>query len=231
MGAAGPADANSAGTPGQMTPPTGSLDVAAAPPTLGTFAGNLPDGELKPAYTQEELADGATISGSLSCDGCSGSLLIRVLPPPPSSPSIGAAASSNLQLITQASFPGVGAYAIKVPDGEPVVLQVVDDANGDGFPSQGERMGMRADGPVLAEGSLSGVDLTVGVFPEMPVTGVGAPGDLVGGPSGAPGEGAPPIDAAPPTDGAPPADGAPIDGAPPAGGAPPDDAAGPPDDG
>ena len=80
VGAAGPADANSAGTPGQMTPPTGSLDVAAAPPTLGTFAGNLPDGELKPAYSQEELVDGATISGSLSCDGCSGSLLIRVLP-------------------------------------------------------------------------------------------------------------------------------------------------------
>jgi hypothetical protein len=218
-GAAGPGagTASSGGTPGQMTPPTGGLDVAAAPPTLGTFAGNLPDGELKPAYTQADLANGATISGTLKCDGCSGQLLVRVLPPPPSSPTIGAP-SSNLQLITQATFPAAGAYTLQVPDGEPVVLQVVDDANKDGFPSQGERMGMRADGPVLAEGSLTGIDLTVGVFPEMAAT-VGTPGDLVGGPGGAPiPDGAPPPDnEQDPPDGAP-MDGAPPDGTPPADG-------------
>ena len=184
---------------GQVTPPSGTMDVAAAPPTLGTFAGNLPDGELKPAYTQEELAAGATISGTLICDGCSGKLLVRALPPPPTSPTAGVP-GSNLQLITQASFDGVGAYEMKVPDGEPVVLQVVDDANSDGFPSQGERMGMRAGGPILAEGSMDGVDLTVGVFPDMPVINAGAPGDMVGEPNP---EGAPPADGAPPAGGPP----------------------------
>ena len=226
-GPGGPTDGSS-GTPGQMTAPTGSMDVAAAPPTLGTFAGNLPDGELKAAYTQAELTTGAVISGTLHCDGCSGQLLVRVLPPPPSSPTL-SAPGTNLQLITQASFDAAGPYELRVPDGEPVVLQVVDDANGDGFPSQGERMGMRADGPVLAEGATPGIDLTVGVFPEMPETGAGAgvgtPGDLVGGPGGAPLDGAPPPDSAPPPDGAPPRDGAPMDGVPPDGpppeGAPP----------
>ena len=67
-----------------------------------------------------------------------------------------------------------GAFAVKVPDKSPYVIQVVDDVNKDGLPSQGERMGMREDGPVYVDGTLEGVELTVGVFPQKePVSGLG----------------------------------------------------------
>ncbi len=192
---------------GEMSLPT-SMDVAAAPPTLGTFAGNLPDGELKPKYTQAELADGATVSGTLICSDCTGSLLVRALPPPPENPSLGSAPSS-LQLITQASFSSAGAYSMKLPDGDPVVLQVVDDSNGDGFPSQGERMGMRAEGALLVQGEVSGVNLTVGVFPDQPMASgdspptPGEPPAVVapGSPTPDAPDGAPPASSAPPADG------------------------------
>jgi hypothetical protein len=141
------------------------MDASAAPPNLGTFAGDLSDAELKPAYSQADLADGALIKGTLACDTCTGQLLVRVLPPPPDNPA--ATSDDSLRLVTQAPFTTAGPFEIRVPSGEPVILQVVDDADMNGFPSQGERMGMRAEGPVISEGEVTGITLTVGVFPAM----------------------------------------------------------------
>ncbi|MEC8425169.1 MAG: hypothetical protein VX000_15395, partial [Myxococcota bacterium] len=82
----------------------------------------------------------------------------------------------------------------------------VEDANGDGKPSAGERMGIPVDGPVKVESNLTGVTLEVGVFPQMGAA------DATGSQFANPPEGAP----NPTAPGAEPAAGA---GGPPAGGA------------
>lgn len=239
---AGQAPANTNGA--AMSPPVGSMDASAAPPNLGTFAGDLSDAELQPRYTQADLADGAVIRGTISCDSCTGQLLVRVLPPPPDNPA--AATDDSLQLITQAPFTSIGDFEIRVPSGEPVILQVVDDANMDGFPSQGERMGMREEGPVISEGEFDGVVLTVGVFPAMAditPTAVPTPGDMpTPGDAPTPGDVPTPGDMPTPEEGPPAGPDAGMDAAapmpdggsaPPAndgGGPPTDDAGGPPTD-
>ena len=65
-------------------------------------------------------------------------------------------------------FDGPGPFEIMAPVGVGAVLQVVDDANSDGKPSNGERMGMSADGTVTLDAEISGLTLQVGVFPSMP---------------------------------------------------------------
>jgi len=202
--------------------------AAGAPPSLGTFAGSIPESELTPLYTQDQLADGHTLSGTLICPDCSGALLVRVLPPPPDDPA-STAAPQELNLITTASYDAAGAFSIRVPgDSSRVVLQVVDDADGDGRPSSGERMGMPEGGPITTGPSVTGIELTVGVFPEMPaMDGQGSPLSAApagaAAPTGAPPDGAP-LDASgavgPPPDGAPPLDGAPPPGGAAPGGAP-----------
>lgn len=222
-----------------MGAPGGSMNASAAPPHLGTFAGDLSDAELKPAYSQSDLADGAVIRGTLVCDTCTGQLLVRVLPPPPDNPT--ASSRDSLQLITQAPFATAGTFEIRVPSGEPVILQVVDDADMSGFPSQGERMGMRAEGPIISEEEETGIILTVGVFPAMvditPST-VLTPGDMPtpgGTPSAQPPTGevsqnaeAPPLDGTPsdmlpPPDTQPPPESSGADGPPADDGGPPAD--------
>ena len=232
---AAPAAANGSNS---QTPSTdasagfGEVNLGAAPPTMGTFAGDLPDSEVKPRFTQEELADAATIKGVINCTGCTGNILIRILPPPPMEPEVTTTAD-GMQLVTQATVSEPGDFAVKVPDKSPYVIQVVDDVNKDGLPSQGERMGMREDGPVYVDGLLEGVVLTVGVFPQKePVSGLGAiPNPPAPGEEGmqmAPGEGPPGAEGAPtpPTEGTVPAEGTvPSEGTvPPEGGSLPTDA-------
>ena len=145
----------------------GEMDrgLAVAPPTMGTFPGDLAESEVKPVYTQEELKDAAVIHGYVKCEDCSGSILIRALPPPPGTE--GADEEElGMQLITQKTLSKAGSFEFRVPDKKSIVLQVVDDINGDGIPSQGERMGMRGSGPLYVEGVTEGIELTVGVFPQ-----------------------------------------------------------------
>lgn len=220
---------------GPQTPPTdgaagfGEVNMGNAPPTMGTFAGDLPQAEVTPKFTQEELVDAATIKGVINCTGCTGNILIRVLPPPPMDQDLTPTAD-GMQLITQSTISEPGEFAIKVPDKSPYVMQVVDDVNKDGSPSQGERMGMSQDGPVYVDGTLEGVTLTVGVFPDKePTGGLGAiptppaPGEegiQVGpgeGPPGAEGVPTPPAEGGAPLEGSVPLDGeAPVDGPAPA---------------
>ncbi|MDP6935532.1 MAG: hypothetical protein QGG40_21615, partial [Myxococcota bacterium] len=74
----------------------------------GTFGAELSKEELQPKYTQEELADGSTVKGTLECEECAGSLLVRVLPPPPESGSTDP--EEKIQLITLKSFDSTGEF-------------------------------------------------------------------------------------------------------------------------
>jgi len=186
----------------------GTVDnkLAAAPPAMGTFPGDLPQNELIPKFSQDDLKDGGVIHGYVKCEDCAGKILIRVLPPPPEGG--GGGSKDDMQLITQKVQSAAGAFSVLVPDNSTVVLQVVDDANADGKPNQGERMGMRGSGPLLVEGSVSGIELTVGVFPQRePESGVTPPPDPVPGSNPDVEDGEPPAD-----DGGVPPDGQPMDG-------------------
>jgi len=230
----------------------------AAPPSMGTFPGDLPQNELEPKYSQDELKkNGGIINGYVRCDDCVGAILIRVLPPPPE-PDGGNPSKDDMQLITQSKIDSAGAFSIYVPNNSTVVLQVVDDANNDGRPNQGERMGMRGSGPLEVSGSVDGIELTVGVFPQKePEGGVTPPPDPVPGSNPDVEDGEPPEDngALAPQDGQPmngqPMEGQPQDGQPggqvpdgqapggqvpggqapqPGGATPPSDGSGPPSD-
>jgi hypothetical protein len=140
------------------------------PPTQAPSAGGgggpgaIPDADLEPKFSQDDLADGATISGTLVCADCKGALLVRVLPPPPDQ----GGSEEGIVLITTKSFEQAGAFSLKVPKDRPsVVLQIVEDADGNGKPSAGERMGIPVDGPVTVQSEVTGITLEVGVFPQM----------------------------------------------------------------
>ena len=160
---------------------------------MGTFPGDLPKNELEPKFSQDDLKDGGVINGFVRCDDCAGQIIIRVLPPPPEAD--GGGNQNDMQLITHATIEKQGAFSIRVPDNSTVVLQVVDDSNGDGRPNQGERMGMRGSGPLTVSGSVDGIELTVGVFPQKePENGVTPPPDPVPGSNPDVEDGEPPAD-------------------------------------
>jgi hypothetical protein len=205
-----------------------------APPSMGTFAADLPESEVRARFTQKELSDGATIRGTANCVDCTGQILVRALPPPPEDPGL-QASGEGMQLITQVALSGTGNFSIRVPDQSPVVLQIVDDANKDGMPSQGERMGMRKEGAVFADGVVENISLMVGVFPKKdPIEGLGViptpplPGEEGGGaiegdmvPSPTNGQGSPPEGTMPTPEGSPPEGTMPTpEGNPPEGGMP-----------
>ena len=190
-------------SPGEVLEGTPADGTEGAPPMMGTFPAELPESETNPQYTQAQLADGAEIRGIAECSNCPGKLLVRALPPPPDDPSTDD--GSGMQLIAQVSIDGPGAFSIRVPNKSPVTLQVVDDNNGDGVPSQGERMGMPSGGSIFADGVVEGITLVVGAFPQKePVEGIGIiptpplPGEA--GEGGAEMDG-PPVDGAPSGDG------------------------------
>ena len=144
------------------------LSMVAAPPTMGTFPGDMADTELVPRYTQEELKESygnkGMIHGYVKCDDCGGKILLRALPPPPEPGED--EGDGGMQLVTQKVLTEAGSFSFQVPNNSTVVLQVVDDLDGNGRPSQGERMGMRGSGPLKVEGEIEGIELTVGVFPQ-----------------------------------------------------------------
>ncbi|MBM73957.1 MAG: hypothetical protein CMK59_01045 [Proteobacteria bacterium] len=212
------------------------LSMTVAPPTMGTFPGDMASSELEARFTQEELKEKyggkGVIHGYIKCDDCDGKILLRALPPPPEPGQD--EGDPGMQLITQGVFDEAGAFSFYVPDNSTVVLQVVDDLDGDGKPSQGERMGMRGSGPLEVSGMVEGIELTVGIFPQMQpeeqaeaptppegaVPSPGTPGaEAMGGGGQIPQGGTPPADmgGAPPADmgGTPPND---MGGAPPEGG-------------
>ena len=43
-----------------------------APPSMGTFPGDMAANEVDPQYTQEELKNDAVVHGYVKCDDCLG---------------------------------------------------------------------------------------------------------------------------------------------------------------
>lgn len=166
-----------------------------APAAAGTFSGSIPEAELTPQYTQEQLADGYVLKGTMACDDCTGKLLVRVLPPPPASPEE-AEDLPDIQLITIKTYDAAGAFEIRVPTTlTTAVLQIVDDANGDGLPSEGERMGMPTTGAIKIKPLVDGITLKVGDFPMMAP--MDATGNALAAPTGKPTDALPPGDVPP----------------------------------
>ncbi len=229
--------ANTVGVMG-AAPPTAPASSGPGPAEQGA-GGAVPDADLDPVHAQEDLADGALLKGTLGCDDCTGKLLVRVLPPPPDQ---AGGDDEGIVLITQKMFDAPGSFEIRVPkDREAVVLQVVEDTDGSGKPSTGERMGLITDGPIAVAPVVENIQLTVGVFPQMAALPDGGGAD--GGPPPGSGLGEAPAAGAPGSEdndgeilsGQPPATGAVTGDVPPPamdapqpveGGAPPAEAAG-----
>jgi hypothetical protein len=82
------------------------------------------------------------LEGEVACADCSGTILLRVLPPPPDQ------GGGELVLVTTATLPSPGPFSLKLPAGlGPVVVQAVEDADQNGRPDRGERIGFAAGGP------------------------------------------------------------------------------------
>ncbi|MBO84507.1 MAG: hypothetical protein CL927_04060 [Deltaproteobacteria bacterium] len=200
----------------------GQLPNGVEVPVAGTFGSMVPDAELDPRYEQDSITGGHLVTGTTSCPDCAGKVLIRVLPPPPDQGGV----DEEIHLVTTKSYDGPGDFELKIPkDYDSVVLQVVDDADGNGKPSSNERMGIPAGGPTKVKGGASGIELQVGVFPDQPaMDGSGQPMPSDPTPGNTP-DGSPPT----PTDGAAGAGGMPANGAPPAVEATPGQAGPPPE--
>jgi hypothetical protein len=186
----------------------------------------VPDAELDPRYEQDSISGGHLVTGTTACVDCAGKILLRVLPPPPDQGGV----DEEIHLVTIKSYDAPGDFELKIPsDYDTVVLQVVDDSDGNGKPSANERMGIPAGGPTAVKGGASGILLTVGVFPDQPaMDGSGQPMATDPTPGSVP-DGAPPTDVGA-ADGNSPGGGAmPADGAPPAAMPTPGEAGPPPE--
>jgi hypothetical protein len=190
----------------------GQLPNGVEVPVAGTFGSMVPDAELDPRYEQGSITGGHVVTGTTACDDCAGKVLIRVLPPPPDQ----GGTDEEIHLVTTMSQDAPGAFELKIPaDYDTVVLQVVDDADGNGKPSANERMGIPAGGPTKVKGGASGIQLTVGVFPEQPaMDGSGQPMPTEPTPGSVP-DGTPPVDVGAPDGSSPGGGDMPADGAPP----------------
>ncbi len=155
-GAPEPSDGDASGTPAQGGP---GAAKKAGPGAVVQEPG--PDGPTEPPemeVTQEQITDGVKISGTLSCDDCSGTLLVRVEDGGANPP----------RLLTEKSFEEAGPYSILVPKDKSVVLMVVHDADSNGQPTPGEAIGIWTGGLLKSSGDTADVDLAVGVMPDTP---------------------------------------------------------------
>jgi hypothetical protein len=140
-----------AGTP----PPAADAGPGAVFPDRGADA---PEGEPVASHPQDEIEDGVLISGTLVCEGCEGSLIVRIED----------AGSHPPQLLTEASFEAPGPFRMKAPRDKMVVLMVIHDTDGSGGPTPGEGIGLWTGGLLNTSTDTSDVELTVGVMPETP---------------------------------------------------------------
>lgn len=198
------------------------LDVPEADPnaTVGTYVvTQLPSDELGQGATgssegvhpdQEhhqatiKAGDHVIFKGEIICSDCSSSLLIKVAPfvQPSDEPGQGEAGPQDDSEFKPPPFEvgGPGPFTMAVPryPGK-VVLEVLDDRDGNGLPSRGEKFTVLHDmGKITAGKNQSGLKIDFSAFPGQPG---GQPGGPAGGPEGGPppaGEGAMPPEGAPP---------------------------------
>ena len=136
----------------------GELDDAPNPAAVPEPHDGSPPGAPKPQFTQDALADGVTLNLSLACDGCTGSLLVR----------IENATSTPPTLSTQKAFDAPGTGTILAPKEIDAVLMVVDDADKNGQPTPGERIGIWTGGLLKTSEAPDLIELEVGKVPDEP---------------------------------------------------------------
>jgi hypothetical protein len=155
-----------------------------------------PDSEADQA--EVKAGEHVLFTGEVICTDCSGTLVLRVAPFVP--PTDDGSAPGNKDMENDFQPPpyrlkGAGKFSMAVPtfDGK-VVLEVLDDRDGNGRPSQGEKFTvLHLQGTLTAAKNQSGLKIDFSALPAAP----GAPAGAIGGPPPMPG-GAPPAGGPPP---------------------------------
>jgi len=161
----------------------------------------MPD-DIQPTSDEAQAlvksGDHVTFSGQVICSDCSNALVLRVAPfvqPSEEGQEPDPVASNDEFRPPPFQLSGAGAFSMAVPKyAGKVVLEVLDDRDGNGRPSQGEKFTvLHRQGTLTAGKNQSGLKVDFSALPSTP----GAPAGAAGGP--------PPIEgAAPPAGGPPP---------------------------
>jgi len=117
-----------------------------------------PPGAPQPQYDQDSIPDAVTLNLNLVCEDCSGEILVRVEN----------ASSQPPTLSTQKVFEAQGKGTLNVPSGISAVLMIVDDANKNGQPTPGEKIGIWTGGLLDTSSAPKLIELEVGVVPDEP---------------------------------------------------------------
>ncbi len=142
----------------EAQPPTGSDEGVPNPAEVPEPHDGSPPGSPKPQYDQDAIADGVTLNLNLACNDCKGELLVRVEN----------ASSQPPTLSTQKAFSAPGKGTINVPKGIEAVIMIVDDANKNGQPTPGEKIGIWTGGLLSTSSAPELIELEVGVVPDEP---------------------------------------------------------------
>jgi len=189
--------------------PVENPDEADPTATTGTYVVNEvhideapPEGTQptsEEAQKQIKAGDHVTFTGEIICNDCTEALVITVAPfvQPSDDPSkIGSAPDETGFRPPPYQVGGAGPFSMAVPkyNGK-VVLEVLDDRDGNGRPSKGEKFTVLHEmGKITAGKNFSGLKIDFSSLPTAPDGGAGTP---AGGPPPA-GDGAPPPQGAPP---------------------------------
>jgi hypothetical protein len=217
---------NNPGAGGDMPPPLqggtageggmAGQDFPEADPnaTVGTYVvTNTPNGDPplmegeQPTSAQGQAfikeSEHVIFKGEIICDDCSASLLIKVAPfvPPTDEPGTGATGPGDDSGFQPPAFEvgGPGPFTMAVPKyAGKVVLEVLDDRDGNGRPSRGEKFTVLHDmGKITAGKNQSGLKIDFAALTGQPGGPEGGPaggpeGGPAGGPEGGPAGGPPP---------------------------------------
>ena len=134
----------------------GALDDAPNPAAVPEPHDGSPPGAPKPQFTQDALADGVSLNLSLACEGCTGSLLVR----------IENATSTPPTLSTQKAFDAPGTGTIMAPRRSTRCSWWSTDKNGQ--PTPGERIGIWTGGLLKTSEAPDLIELEVGKVPDEP---------------------------------------------------------------
>jgi hypothetical protein len=179
------------GSPGGVAPATGEVDGTS---TTGAFVvADLPD-ELKnrpldgdqptPEEAQAKIraGDHVLISGEIVCTDCKGQLVVNVAPfvEPSLSEPLGPTGSTPTGEGVEFApmiVKGAGAFQIAVPKhAGKVVLEVIDDVDGNGLPSPGERLAVLHQlGKLTADKNHSGLKVDFSKKVPTPMSNVTPP--------------------------------------------------------
>ena len=165
-GAVGDADYSPVPRPVEATARSGQIQVQQSPERMVA----APRVEMVEAQAHIRAGHHTTYSGEIICAGCEGPFQVRVQAF--ITPSAGREGAANLKPPTcsvgahgaNVKFPAIvvdrpGPFTIAIPwHGAPVVIEVVEDKNGDGVPSPGERLTVvHEDGAISGREDKSGI--------------------------------------------------------------------------